>query len=495
MQNNFLSSLLYDKTSPVIFTSGFFLIGFTVFMLFYAFFYNKKILRNIYIITFSLYFYYKTSGEYLTVLIASIVLNYIFGLLLSNVDQKGLRRFSFIFSILVNISILSFFKYTNYIIDNLNLILSGNIAKAEIFLPAGISFFTFQSISYLTDIFRKNLSPSENFLDFAFFVSFFPYVLAGPITRGKEMLKQINENTVIDKRDIAEGFSLVCRGLIKKGILSGLISQYCNLIYDAPGNFSGFENFVAMISFSLEIYFDFSGYSDIAIGIARLMGFRLKDNFNSPYKAKNIIDFWNRWHISLSTWLRDYIFLPVNYYCVRHIRQKGAYLLYAYIAATGVTMLIAGIWHGASNKYVIWGCIHGFALITNRTYLYIVKKKIQKCFFMKFAGKILTLSFIAASWVIFRSNNLDEALLSFRLILFDFDINYLAPFYGARPLLSIFLILALLFIYLPNLIKIKITNSFQLSPLYIKAAVFILILQIIIQIQTESVQPFIYFQF
>ncbi|MCX6159165.1 MAG: MBOAT family protein [Ignavibacteriae bacterium] len=495
MQNDFLVNIIYDKSNPLIFTSGFFLLAFTIFLLFYSFVYNKKSLRNIYVITFSLYFYYKTSGDFVIVLIGSIVVNYIIGLVIHNTDFKNLRRFSFLLGIFANVCTLAYFKYVNFIVENVNVILGGNFSKVDIFLPIGISFFTFQSISYLTDIFRRNLAPTENILDYTFFVSFFPYIVAGPIVRASEMLPQINNDLIIDKNDVASGFSMICKGIIKKGIFAYYISQYCDLIYGSPLGFSGFENFIAMIGYTVEIYLDFSGYSDIAIGLSRLMGFKIKPNFDSPYKSKNLIDFWKRWHISLSTWLRDYLFLPLNYFYVRHSNKKKYYLLSAYIFATTITMFIAGLWHGSSNKYIIWGSLHGLGLIINRTYLFTVKKRIQKLTLLKFIGRILTIFFILISWVIFRANDFNDAYSSLNLIVFGFDINYIIPFYNARTLFSIFLLVSIILIFLPDILKIKITSIYISLPIYVKAVIFIILIQVILQIQTESIQPFIYYQF
>ncbi len=499
MQSSYFLDLIYDKSNPILFTSGLFLFIFTLFLLIYSFVYKRKSFRAVYVVLFSLYFYYKTSGDFVIVLIASIIVNYIIALVIDVTDSKKLKLFMFIYGIMINIISLAYFKYINFIIDNINLLLSGKLHNIDIIFPIGISFYTFQSISYLTDVYREKIKPADKITDYAFYVSFFPYVIAGPIVRASDLLPQNNDELMIRKKDIDDGFYLIVRGLIKKGIFSYYISQYCDLIYGAPGNYSGFENLIAMLGFTVDIYLDFSGYSDIAIGLAGIMGFRLKPNFDSPYKSKNIIEFWKRWHISLSTWLRDYLFLPLTYFYLRHSKNKKISLLNSYFFAAMITMFIAGLWHGPSYKYIFWGSIHGLALIVNRTYLYFTKKKIRKILipkkFSDLFGLLITMAFVSVSWVFFRANSFDDAYISLSSIIYNFDTAYIMPFYNARALFSVFFIVSIILIYFPQLLKNKIQYLVSESPVLVKAVIFIIILQILIQIQTESIQPFIYYKF
>lgn len=495
MGSSYFSNLIYNKSEPILFTSGFFLLIFTLFILIYSFVYKRKSFRTVYVVLFSLYFYYKTSGDFVIVLLGSIVVNYIIALVIDVADSKRLKLFTFIYGILINIISLAYFKYINFIIDNINIILSGKIHNIDIIFPIGISFYTFQSISYLTDVYRENIKPADKITDYAFYVSFFPYIIAGPIVRASDLLPQNSEKLIIRKEDVDTGFYLIVRGLIKKGIFSYYISQYCDLIYGAPANFSGLENLIAMLGYTVDIYLDFSGYSDIAIGLAGIMGFRLKPNFNSPYKSKNLTEFWKRWHISLSTWLRDYLFLPLTYFYLRHSKNKKISLLHSYIFATMITMFIAGLWHGPSYKYIFWGTIHGLGLTVNRTYLYFTKKKIRKILIPDLLGKLITLTFVSVAWVFFRANSFDDAFISLHSILFNFDIAYLLPFYDARSLFSILFIVSIILIFSPEYLKQKVQFLVSESPVYVKAVIFIIILQILIQIQTESIQPFIYYQF
>ena len=347
--------------------------------------------------------------------------------------------------------------------------------------------------------------------------------------RAGDFLRQNSNNLRIKREDINNGIYLIVRGLIKKAVLALYLGQYCDLIYGMPGNYSGFENLIAMYAYAFQIYFDFSGYSDIAIGLASLMGFKLKDNFNKPYISINIIEFWRRWHISLSTWLRDYLFLPLTY--SRLNRKKNKFLIVkeniqpswkwdkssekeisspiklpmfsTYIYSTMITMLIAGFWHGASWTFVFWGVMHGIALCANKFYQVYISKKIKpkhgwvfyKKYISKFIAWLITFNFISILWIFFRAGTMEDALISINSIITNFDIAYLSPFYIARTLFSILFIISFILILFPGKYKIFIERIFHKTPFIIKAVIFILVLQLIIQLQTENVQPFIYSRF
>lgn len=489
---NFLNNFIYEKNNPLLFNSGIFLLLFTVFILLYAFLYNRKNVRTVYIFLFSLYFYYKTSGEFIIVLLGSIVINFFIALAIEDSNKKKLWLWS---GILLNIGVLSYFKYTNFIVENLNLILQGKLQQVEILLPIGISFFTFQTLSYLIDVYRKTIKPTRNILDYAFYISFFPYVVAGPIVRAGDLLPQNKDKILISDNDIGTGLYLILKGLIKKAILAQYVSQYCDIIFGMPANYSGFENLIAMFGYTIQIYLDFSGYSDIAIGIAGIMGFKLKDNFNEPYKSVNISEFWRRWHISLSNWLRDYLFLPITYSYLRHSKNTKTSLLNSYIWATAITMLIAGLWHGASYKFIFWGGMHGLGLIINRLFIFSTSRKFRKKYMPNWLGWSITFIYISVLWIFFRAGNFQEALISLQSILYQFDIAYFIPFINARTLFSILFVVCFILIFLPKKFKGWTLNTFADLPLVVKALIFVFIVQLIIQIQSENVQPFIYFQF
>lgn len=272
-------------------------------------------------------------------------------------------------SIFANLGLLGYFKYTHFMVNSINALWSLDWSIEKIFLPAGISFFTFQTMSYSIDIYRKNIVPLTDkvkdigsffrqLADFSFFVSFFPQLVAGPIVRASEFIPQIREKLSLTQKDLSRAMLLISVGLFKKAVISDYISvNFVDRVFDTPTQYSGLENLLAVYGYAVQIYCDFSGYSDMAIGLALLMGFHLPENFNLPYRADSIRDFWRRWHISLSTWLKDYLYISLGG------NRKGKIRTYINLM---ITMLLGGLWHGASWVFVIWGGLHGAALAIDR---------------------------------------------------------------------------------------------------------------------------------
>ena len=494
--SSFLVNFLYIKNNPLLFTNGLFFLIFTIFLILYSTLFRHKKCRTFYILLFSLFFYYKTSGIYVLILIASIVFNFYLAQKIDLFEKKKIRRLILILGIVVNVSMICFFKYTNFIFDNLNLLFHGKFQNVDIFLPIGISFFTFQTISYLVDVYRRTINPCLKIIDYAFYVSFFPYIIAGPITRAKDFLIQNKNEFKIESEDINEGLYLIIRGLIKKAIYAQYIAQYCDLIFGTPSGYSGIEHIIGMYGYTLQVYFDFSGYSDMAIGIARIMGFRLKDNFNEPYKSHNLSEFWSRWHISLSTWFRDYLFLPITYLYLRFNKEDSKLtLLKAYILAAFITMLVAGLWHGAANKFVFWGGSLGVGLIINRFFLVYTKKSFRKRFMPNWLGWLITFHLVAFLWVFFRADSFQDATLIIRTMFQKPDPAYLIPFIKTRTLLTFIMITGSIMIFLPSRVKSVTHQAFLQMPYVLKGAIFLLVIQLVIQMQTTEIQPFIYSQF
>ncbi len=282
-------------------------------------------------------------------------------------------------SVFINLSLLAYFKYAYFFTDlfnsafntdfeviNLlaewtNNLFGSSFNISQIILPVGISFYTFQTISYTVDVYRKKLKPVKNIIDFGFYVSFFPQLVAGPIVRAAEFIPQLYQKFKLTKQEFGHAIFLILNGLVKKMLISDYISiNFVDRVFDSPLSFTGFENLMAVYGYSIQIYCDFSGYTDIAIGVALFLGFRLPINFNSPYKAMNITDFWRRWHISLSSWLRDYLYIPFGG------NKKGKTSTYINLM---ITMILGGLWHGASLRFVIWGGIHGFGLVIHKLWV------------------------------------------------------------------------------------------------------------------------------
>lgn len=347
-----------------------------VFLLWFLAFYGGYLLlkrrtnwRLIYTLEFSLFFYYKSSGLYFVLLILSTLIDFTLGHYIHNASSQSKRRAYLILSLCANLGLLAYFKYTNFLIGSFNSVVGTNFAFQSIFLPVGISFFTFQTLSYSIDVYRGKLIPlteevtdAKSFfsrlLDFSFFVSFFPQLVAGPIVRAADFIPQIRKPLQLSESDLGRALLLICGGLFKKAVISDYISiNFVDRVFENPALYSGFENLMAAYGYAIQIYCDFSGYSDMAIGLALIMGLRLPENFRLPYQSDSIRDFWRRWHISLSTWLRDYLYISLGG------NRKGGFRTYVNLM---LTMLLGGLWHGASWVFVIWGGLHGLALAIDR---------------------------------------------------------------------------------------------------------------------------------
>ena len=297
-----LGSLNYDQANPLLFNSTFFLFFFILVLVIYPLVVNRTRIRVWYLLAVSLYFYFKTSGNFVLLLLITALVNFALGAAIHRTESKNGRRAWLGLSLLWNLGTLGYFKYTNFILGTINQLFGGSIPMMDIFLPVGISFFTFQTWSYTLDIYFKKLEPIRSFKDFAFFVSFFPQLVAGPIVRASYFIPQIHKKLELDEETIARALVLIFAGLLKKGVIADYLSvNFVDRIFENPALFSGMENLFGVYAYALQIYCDFSGYSDIAIGVAALMGFSLPINFLSPYRAHSITDFWRRWHISLST--------------------------------------------------------------------------------------------------------------------------------------------------------------------------------------------------
>jgi D-alanyl-lipoteichoic acid acyltransferase DltB (MBOAT superfamily) len=381
-------------------------------IVFFGFFflgkYNHYRLAISWLIVCSLFFYAWWDSAYLALILFSILFNYSFGIIISSKSNNIYKKALLIFGITVNLSLLGYFKYTNFLVDQINLAIGTEYDLDKIVLPLAISFFTFQQIAYLVDTYRKETN-EYNFLKYCLFVSFFPQLIAGPIVHHKEMLPQFNSDSIyrINTRYIAIGLTIFSIGLFKKIVLADNVAVYANTIFAAADRgdpISFFEAWIGALSYTFQLYFDFSGYSDMAIGLAYLFGIKLPVNFNSPYKATSIIEFWRRWHITLSSFLRDYLYFTLGG------NRSGIVRRYANLL---ITMLLGGIWHGAGWTFLFWGMLHGFYLIVNhawRKFRFSVLKwgaRYSKKETL-FAGAITFLS-VVVGWVYFRSGNLDSA--------------------------------------------------------------------------------------
>ncbi len=497
--------LTFNPEKPLIFTTAAFWIFLLALLLIYSIIAGKPLIRNTYLFLFSLFFYYKSGGAFFILLIISTLTDYTVGLLLSFSVKKGIRKLLVFASLLVNLGMLAYYKYTFFITGAINDIAGTSIPEqnwlailanritgssfdaSSIILPIGISFFTFQTISYTLDVYRGRTKAVKNILDFGFYVSFFPQLIAGPIVRASEFIPQLYQKFELNKREWSHALFLIVSGLIKKIIVSDYIAtNLVDKVFANPGIFSGLENLLAVYGYGLQIYCDFSGYTDIAIGVALMLGFRLPANFNSPYKAVNISDFWRRWHISLSRWLKDYLYISLGG------NRKGR-------TRTGInlliTMLLGGLWHGAAWRFIIWGGLHGAGLMLHKFWSRVspFRKKSGKA--GRFIGIFITFNFVSFCWIFFRAENMDSVSIMLERIASGFKgidaLAFVRMYYGVLVVMLGGYVLH----FLPARIKESYRGLFILTPLVLKLVIVYIIALALYNFQTTDIQPFIYFRF
>lgn len=485
---NWQEWLVYNPSKPILFNSGLFLVLFLVFYPIYILTTNAKTnaMRNLYVVAFSLFFYYKSSGLFFLLLIFTSFFDYNIGRWLYAETRSSYRKVLLYVSVFVNLGLLAYFKYTNFLIDNYNTIFSADVTFYDIILPVGISFYTFQSMSYIIDIYRKELQPARNVIDYIFFVSFFPQLVAGPIVRAADFIPQIYKKLNLSREDVNTALFLIIGGLIKKAVISDYISvNFVDRVFDAPLTYSSFENLMASYGYALQIYCDFSGYSDMAIGIAMLMGFVLPPNFRTPYKSGSVTEFWRRWHISLSTWLRDYLYISIGG------NRNGKFRTYLNLF---ITMLLGGLWHGASWKFVIWGILHGLALVVERLFKNLFS--IPKNVFSTTIRIVLTFHFVVFCWIFFRAKDFATAfdvLSNIGALQFKPE-QWLAVLSGYQ---NVFIVMLAGYVwhFLPAKVISVLKLTFNKLPLILKAFVLALAFWLVYATATSGSQPFIYFQF
>ncbi len=598
---------VFDKAQPLLFPTWDFLVLFVLFLGGYLLLADRKPLRVIYILAFSLFFYYKSDGLHFLLLILSTVIDYLLGimiyayqleevpyrevkifgktrrvvdlyrlasysyttngavetvfptkgvaryftnplrlfgeLVLTGLDRGtywivapyrefGRQRLFLIFSVVINLGLLAFYKYTNFLIGSINDLTNGSLSLWDIALPVGISFFTFQTMSYTIDIYRGKLEPLVRLLDFGFFVSFFPQLVAGPIVRASQFLPQIRGNIRVTQEDLGRGLFLICIGLFKKAVISDFIANgFSDQVFEEPALYTGFENLMAVYGYALQIYCDFSGYSDIAIGIGLLLGYQLPINFMAPYQSASVRDFWRRWHISLSTWLRDYLYVSLGGNRKSKIRTYVNLLL---------TMILGGLWHGASWRFVIWGAMHGVMLALDRMLTdtrHWVRRKLSAWFdrldqtvvasqegqgqatglqewlvrmrwYMHgwvwlatqaighIVGLVFTFHFVCLTWIYFRAESLEKAHDMIRNIWYNFHPEVAGQVLSTYSHIFLLMLLGYILHFIPAEIDRRVEITFARIPVLAQSAVMAFVMYLVLQSQTfNGGMPFIYFQF
>jgi alginate O-acetyltransferase complex protein AlgI len=369
--------------------------------------------RWILLLISSYFFYGYWEAKYLSIIVISTLIDFYVGIKIYDSISQNRKRFYLYISLISNLGILFVFKYFNFFIDNASELIQINnpdfeLPLMELLLPVGISFYTFQTLSYSIDIYNGNIKPERHLGIFALFVTFFPQLVAGPIERASNLLPQFHKQHLFNYDRISSGLSLMLWGLFKKVVIADRLAIVVNEIYNNPNEYNGFTLVVGTIFFAFQIYCDFSGYSDIAIGCAKILGFDLMKNFNYPYFSKSINEFWKRWHISLSTWFRDYVYIPLG--GNRRMKWRWYYNLF-------ITFLISGLWHGANWTFIVWGAIHGTILIIETV---TIKKETSNNKLKDGLLMLKTFIIVCLSWVFFRANNIQDA---FSILTSIFDLS------------------------------------------------------------------------
>jgi alginate O-acetyltransferase complex protein AlgI len=504
MQNWLELIFEYNPDMPMIFTRGAFWWFFVAVLAGYALIYQRQSWRNAYLFFVSLFFYYKTAGLFFLLLLFSTAADYGLGQLIHR--SQGRWRMAYLWtSVALNLGILAYFKYAYFFTESYNALFHTTLKPLNflaywangmagthfdidtIVLPIGISFYTFQKMSYIIDVYRNELEPVTNFLDFGFFVTFFPQLVAGPIVRASHFIPQMYKPYQLSEAEFGAALFLVLKGLLKKMLISDYISvNFVDRVFAHPSAYTGFEALMACYGYSLQVYCDFSGYTDIAIGLSLVMGFRLPPNFNEPHKAENVAEFWRRWHISLSNWLRDYLYIPLGG------NRLGEWRTNFNIMAT---MLLGGLWHGASWNFVIWGGLNGLALLFYRYWRRISPFKDDQRWWVMLASVFITFSFITFTRIFFRASSFELALEMIEKLSGGIELMLTPKIVSSY--LGVFAIMLLGFFWqwMPSAWKEYGKATFVASPMYAKAAFAALVVFVVYQAISADMQPFIYFQF
>ncbi|QQU02491.1 MBOAT family O-acyltransferase [Myroides odoratus] len=532
----------FNPKEPLLFNSALFLGMFIVFYFIYIGLRKTFHARLLYVVLFSLFFYYKSSGLYLFILIGSSLMDYTFANTIHHSTNEVKKRFLLTLSVVLNLGLLGYFKYTNFFLDGFNFFADTKFHLDDLILPVGISFYTFQSISYIIEIYRKEIEPTRSFLDYLFFISFFPQLVAGPIVRAKDFIPQIYSNLIVTRDQVNEGMLLIIGGVLKKAVISDYISiNFVDRVFDAPNSYTAFENLMASYGYAIQIYCDFSGYSDMAIGIALLLGYRLPMNFNVPYQSTSITEFWRRWHISLSTWLKDFLYISVGgnrkgtfggyffpglffvgiigwgvysynssiYPLIIGILSLVVFMLTIALSKTRekslftnfnllTTMLLGGLWHGASLRFIIWGALHGIALAVHKLVMELFPHKKDKpvSFVWRVISIALTFHFVAFCWIFFRANSFETALnIIYNIADLEFDWDaWQTIIIGYK---NVFLLIAIGFVwhFIPKRWMAIPQQWFNVAPIFVKSVVLGFVFWVVYATATAGPQPFIYFQF
>ncbi|MDD2984132.1 MAG: MBOAT family protein [Crocinitomicaceae bacterium] len=545
----------FESGVPLIFTQLDFWLFFLVVMILFSFLHKNKLVRSIFLTAISLFFYFKTSGLSVLILGFSLIFNYFIGRQIAHTKLQSWRKTTLTLGVLVNLLILIYFKYAYFFTESFNemfqtkyevfnmlsywkhgFMAEGTSIVEKIIVPAGVSFFTFTSISYIVDVYRKEVQPVKSFFHYSFFVSFFPHIILGPIARAKDFIPQIDNPYELNKTDFSWAIAQIVKGLVKKLVLADYVAvHFIDKVVDSPEAYPGFVSIVAMWGYSLQIYADFSGYTDIATGLARLMGFKLMRNFNSPYKSVSVADFWRRWHISLGSWLKNYLYIPLGGNKTGGI---GSYigilvififlifitqwyeLIFVYVGLMAlyviglsiipnfkkfvhrdlnllITMIVGGLWHNPDQNFVIWGAMNGIALVFYKYWRKVSPYENSTTRISHFWKIFITFNFITFTRIWFRLVGDEKPLEMLNHIGTKFQFSWQAFEKMCYSFSSVLLIIVIGMVahWLPERVKLGTTVVFAKMHVAVQAVLVALVVFLAYQLVADVSKPFVYFQF
>lgn len=469
----------------MLFSSMVFLWIFLPIVLFF-YFIVKEEYKNILLLIASLIFYAWGEPIYILLMLASISINYILAIQMDKQREKTYKKLILIGSVLINLGLLFYFKYFNLFVSTINGICSDKkLAFKNIALPIGISFYTFQAMSYVIDLYREEIKVQKSWFKLALYISFFPQLIAGPIVKYKDIYKQI-EKRICSVTGFTYGIKRFAYGMGKKVIISNTMAQVVDNILKIDSVYIGTGlSWCVAICYTLQIYFDFSGYSDMAIGLGKMFGFDISENFNYPYISQSIQEFWRRWHISLSTWFKEYLYIPLGG------NKKGVYRTYINLF---VVFLTTGLWHGASYTFLFWGIYHGLFLILERIFLSKVLKKNP----VKILNHLYAMAVVIIGWVLFRCDTLQQGIeLVKNMFIYKTDITYNMMYYlnfKVIIIMCIAIILAMYPLFFRKIFMLKVESAMEVSGMEMIFCIAILSYCIFLMI-CNTYNPFIYFRF
>jgi alginate O-acetyltransferase complex protein AlgI len=448
--------------------------------------------RLVFLLGASYVFYAFSDYRFLALIFGSSSIDWLLGNAIAAAKTPRSRKLWLAVTVVLNLGVLATFKYFNFGVDSVSAALhalgySPPEVALRIALPVGISFFTFESMSYVIDVYRGDIEPHESYLEYLTFVAFFPHLVAGPIVRPRDLLPQLAQPAVFSQVAGSEALFLISSGLLKKlAIGDPLATAWVDRVFDAPLMYSSLECYTAVLGYAVQIYCDFSGYTDIAIGSALLLGVRFPANFNAPYKARNIADFWRRWHISLSTWLRDYLYVPLGG------NRKGRARTYLNLLAT---MLLGGLWHGASWNFVVWGGLHGVALAGTRAFQewrsrHGAERKSEPSVLAGLLATLFTFHLVCAAWIFFRAESFQKAGLIFRKL---GELSTYHPNLGSSVV--VLLLVGLGTHWMPERWYEGLKQRFCALPAPAQGLALFFVALTLREVANTEARPFVYFQF